>query len=171
MERPSLVCTAAGPWPDLMRSGHSSLPSHPLSPTFGLKIRAFSTSPAMSIPCLICVVILLLTELAAGYGPNISAPFACGSALNSFTWLPAIALPDLVSAYKAQLGINMWKNPSSKKHGPCHWSNCFYSGNELAVRHTHRNTNTQTHRHKHTHTSQRQKHTHISHRQKHTHIH
>ena len=68
----------------------------------------------MSIPCLICVVILLLTELAAGYGPNISAPFACGSALNSFTWLPAIALPDLVTAYKAQLGINMWKNTSNK---------------------------------------------------------
>ena len=55
-----------------------------------------------------------------------------------------------MTAYKAQLGINMWKNPSSKKHGPCHWSNCFYSGHVPAVRqthphiHTHTNTNTHT---------------------------
>ena len=123
----------------------------PLSPTFSLKIRAFSTSPAMSIPWLICVVIRFSQKWRAGYGPNISAPLhvsGSAKALNSFSWLPAIARADLVTAYKAQLGINMWKNTSRKKHGPCHWSNCFYSGNELEVKHWDRHTYTVTQKHR-----------------------
>ena len=109
----------------------------------------------MSIPCLICVVILLLTELARQLRPQYLSTFCMWVSFEQLHMTTSHCLPDLVTAYKAQLGINMWKNTSNKNMDLAIGQT---ASTLLAVRHTHRHRYTQTHTHTHTRTHT---HTHI----------